>query len=296
MDIVIICNGLGNQMSQYAFFLKKKSINKKTRFIYDRRSSSQHNGFELERVFGIPSGNMFVNRLLWLVFRILSIERFPHFSRPVLKFFNFFNIKLIKESPNYDYDENLMTPSKGLRFYYGGWHSEKYFKSNREEILKAFCFEYSDDISNIEAFTKIKETNSVSIHVRRGDYMNETNFNVFGAVCTKDYFKKAISEISSCVEDPHFYIFSNDIPWVKDNLMMDNMSIIDCNKGKDSWKDMYLISNCKYNINSNSSFSWWAAWLNVNENNIVIVPKFFINNVETKDVYPKRWRILTNYS
>lgn len=295
MDIVIIFNGLGNQMSQYAFYLQKKKIDNSTRFIFDKRSHINHNGYELGRVFNIELEKTLSNSILFLLFRILTIKKYPYFSKPLIKTLNFFGIRLFEESENYDFDEVLLKPSKGIRFLYGGWHSEKYFNSNRNQVLKAFKLKVEDK-ENLDHLEKIKKTESVSIHVRRGDYMKGIHFEMYGSVCTKGYFEVAIDKINKMLEKPHFFVFSNDLQWVKENFVMERCTFVDCNKAKDSWKDMYLMSNCKYNINSNSTFSWWGSYLNCNESKVVIIPHYFVNNLETKDFYPSSWLRIKDYN
>lgn len=281
-------------MSQYAFYLQKKKSNPETRFIFDRKSMFNHNGYELENVFGITEKNNSTDFLLFLLFRILRVRKFSFLTTPIRKVLGFFNITLVKENHNYDYDESLLKKSKGLTFYYGGWHSEKYFKSNENEVRASFKFrEVSTEIKEIA--NKIENTNSVSIHVRRGDFMNAENWSIFGSVCTIDYFKEAINKMNNLLENPHYFIFSNDIDWVKQNLSFENFTIIDCNKGKNSWIDMMLMSKCKHNINSNSTFSWWGSWLNKNEDKNIIVPHYFMNNLITKDFYPSSWTKLKDY-
>ncbi len=216
------------------------------------------------------------------------------FSIPIVKILNLLGISLVEESENYDFDEKHLKTSKGIRFFYGGWHSEKYFCSNREQVLETFKLKVEDAV-NLNYLEEIKNTESVAIHVRRGDYMKGVHFEMFGSVCTKEYFEEAINKLNKEVENPHFFVFSNDLKWVQENFKMDKCTLVDCNKAKDSWKDMYLISNCKHNINSNSTFSWWGAWFNKNENKIVIVPKYFINNLDTKDFYPEKWIKITDY-
>ena len=283
-------------MSQYALFLRKRGIKGSTRFIFDRNSLSQHNGYELGRVFNIGYTETLTNKALHLIFRILGIKKVPILSKPLIRLLNILGCRIIAEKPNYDYDESVLSPSRGLRFYYGGWHSERYFHSIRDEVLASFKLNVGDeDKMNLALLDEIRKTNSVSIHVRRGDYLSEKNFNTFGAVCSKAYFDAAIKEIGALVDNPHFFVFSNDVAWVEDNLHLESLTIVDCNKGKDSWKDLFLMSNCKHNINSNSTFSWWASWLNDKPGRVVIVPRFFINNVETKDLYPDNWLQLTNY-
>ena len=95
--------------------------------------------------------------------------------------------------------------------------------------------------------------------------------------------------IKKRIDTPHFYIFSNDSLWVKENLKLDNMTIVDWNSGKDSYKDMLLMSKCKHNIIANSSFSWWGAWLNNNSNKIVISPDKWFNDIEAPDVICDEW-------
>ena len=281
-------------MSQYAFYLEKKKSNPKAIFMFDKKSIFNHNGYELENVFGIKDKITFTDFLLFFLFRILRFKRNSSFTKPIRGLLQFFNISLVCENENYDYDEKLLKKSKGITFYYGGWHSEKYFKSNENEVKASFEF-LNIDVESEKIINKIENTNSVSIHVRRGDFMNEENWSIFGSVCTVEYFKEAINKIDNLLENPHYFVFSNDITWVKENLNFKNFTIVDCNKGKDSWKDMMLMSKCKHNINSNSTFSWWGAWLNRNEDKLVIVPYYFCNNLSTKDFYPNTWIKLEDY-
>jgi hypothetical protein len=231
-----------------------------------------------------------------MLFRILGIKKYPYISKPLIAFLGLIGVKLVYESGNYDFEAKHLKPSKGITFYYGGWHSEKYFDDVKHNILQSFRFTITEeDLATQQMAQRISSANSVSIHVRRGDYLSETNYNTFGAVCTKAYFVGAINMLQKEVVAPVFFVFSNDVAWVRDNLWVENMFIVDTNKGDNSWKDMYLMTLCKHHINSNSSFSWWGAWLSSNLNKIVIVPKYFINNLETKDVYPESWTSFKSY-
>jgi hypothetical protein len=290
MDVVVIFNGLGNQMSQYAFYLHKKKLNKSTRFIFDKKSSNDHNGFELGNVFNISYKTSILNNLLYLIFRLLGMKKLPIISKPIIKGLNFCGIRLVNEVENYDFDEKLIKSRKGITFYYGGWHSEKYFVEINDEIRQVFKFQpFDNDINTYNILKNIKEANSVSVHIRRGDFLNDINMKTYGSVCNKDYFLNAMKQMRSMIDKPHFYIFSNDINWVIENFQFNDVTIIDFNKDRASWKDMYLISNCKHHINSNSTFSWWGSYLNNNNNKKVIVPYYFVNNLETKDFYPLNW-------
>jgi hypothetical protein len=284
VDVIIIFNGLGNQMSQYAFYLKKKALNSSTIAL---SFGAAHNGYELDKVFGIPSYPGFTKKVLYLIFRVLVTDKAKIIIKPLQRLLNIVGCKIIKENYNYNYNEAFLAPSKGITFYFGGFPSEKYFVSEKEDILKKYKFIRPDD--NVENIHDILTTQSVAIHVRRGDYFNAENIGLFGEVCNAKYFHKAMDFIEGKVNQPHYFVFSNDIEWVKKNLDIKNVTFITYNKGQNSWKDMYLMSLCKHNIIANSSFSWWGAWLNQNPGKIVVSPSRYLNNDEFTDFYPESW-------
>ncbi|WP_158989244.1 alpha-1,2-fucosyltransferase [Mucilaginibacter sp. L196] len=292
MDVVIIFNGLGNQMSQYALYLQKKKNNSSTRFITIGKA---HNGFELNKVFKIDYSVTPLKKALIFLFRILRIEKIKAISTPLKNLLKLFNCRIVGENFDYTFKEEYLLPSSGVTFYYGGWHSEKYFSGAKNEINKAFEFGTLTDDVNVNYINDIINSNSVSIHVRRGDYLNAENYNLFGDVCNKAYFQKAIDLIEKSVNNPRFFVFSNDFPWIKDNLTMKNVAYVDCNVKENSWKDMYMMTLCKHNIISNSSFSWWGAWLNKNPDKLVISPTRFLRNDISTDIYPDSWIKLSDY-
>jgi hypothetical protein len=232
---------------------------------------------------------------LYFLFRLLLTNKQPIIVKPIQIFLGKLNCKVVHENFDYNFKKEYLVKSNGITFYYGGWHSEMFFVSVKDELRRLFTFNILQDEENKSYSTKIVSTNSVSIHVRRGDFLNADNINLFGDVCNKEYFAKAIDLISRKVAEPHFFIFSNDMEWVRLNLKINNVTYITCNIGKNSWKDMYLMSLCKYNIVANSTFSWWGAWLNNNPNKIVIAPNRFLKNDTQTDVYPDSWIKLTEY-
>jgi hypothetical protein len=292
MNVIIIFNGLGNQMSQYAFYLQHKKKDTSTYFI---PFCSDHNGLELESVFGVDCKESFTQRILYFLFRILLTDKVKLVSIPVQKLLHLFNCSIVKENFNYNFNSDYIKPSRGITFYYGGWHTEKYFVGAKDKVEGVFEFSAPTDETNRSFISSIKSTNSVSLHVRRGDFLNTDNINLFGGVCTIAYFEKAISTMESKVNNAHFFVFSNDLAWVKQNIFIKNVTYVDCNAGKNSWKDMYLMSLCQHNIIANSTFSWWGAWLNKNKNKIVISPKRFLNSDITTDVYPDAWTTVGEY-
>lgn len=171
----------------------------------------------------------------------------------------------------------------------GYWQSYRYVEKVEDTVKKRFEF-FRLDEEDAE-MKQIKSSNSVSLHIRAGDYLLPENNAIFGGICTIDYYRTAIELIKKQVENPLFFVFSNDIGWCKKNIPLENVVWVDsCKKEKyEDWMDMYLMASCKHNIVANSSFSWWAAWLNTNPNKIVIAPKKWTNIIKKDEVCPKNW-------
>lgn len=171
----------------------------------------------------------------------------------------------------------------------GIWQAEAYFRDIKEIILKEFEFRTPCDEKNRELIEKIVSSNSVSIHVRRGDYLNDRWKNILGVIRGTFYYDNAVNLISEKVKNPQYFLFSDDIKWAKNNLKLDNCIYVNHNIGRNSYVDMYLMSICKHNIIANSTFSWWAAWLNMNPQKIVTIPEKWIIGKSCEEMYPARW-------
>ena len=177
----------------------------------------------------------------------------------------------------------------------GYWQTEKYFKSIEDQIRKLYTFPEITDEINKETVRQIQTCDSVSIHIRRGDYLNAQNAPMHGNICTKDYYDKAIAYMREQVENPRFFIFTDDTAWARQEYKnQDDFVIIDNNHGNQSFRDMQLMSLCKHNITANSSFSWWGAWLNQNPNKIVVTPPKWFNLAETPDIWCEEWKIMSD--
>lgn len=178
---------------------------------------------------------------------------------------------------------------KDSLYYEGYWQAANYFYGIEDKIKEAFRFKPLDS-DNLKLICKLQSSPSVSIHVRRGDYVTNAGF---GGICDLDYYSRAIDYALEHVKNPVFYIFSNDLKWCKENLtplMKNNPYVfVNHNKGSDSYKDMELMSFCHTNIIANSSFSWWGAFLNHNKDALVICPKKWSNHCVNDDVYVKTW-------
>lgn len=185
---------------------------------------------------------------------------------------------------HYDYEFEL---APNNCYIMGYWQSEKYFSPISNIIKEEFKFKKK--IYN-ETFEKISRLNSVSIHIRRGDKVN-ANSNYYST--DLEYIYKSVALIKSYVEEPFFFIFSDDLEWVKENIELKDPHYYV--NSKHSYEDLQLMSSCKHNIIAESSFSWWAGWLNENPNKIVIAPsekrwnKLF---TDTQDLYPSEWIVL----
>ena len=175
-------------------------------------------------------------------------------------------------------------------FVNGYWQSEKYFESIEDIIRNVFTFPEASE-QNKAIAREMAASTSVSIHVRRGDYLRYFPNNVLDEA----YYGPAMAYFTERFKDVHFFIFSNDISWCREHLSAERISFVDWNTGKDSPYDMWLMTQCKHNIIANSSFSWWGAWLNNNPEKIVIAPGRWFDEFSTPDIYCKDWVILRGY-
>lgn len=149
-----------------------------------------------------------------------------------------------------------MHPEKDS-YYFGYWTSYKYFEDIMQDIRRDFTFIPVLDVANQKLSNMIQSCNSVSLHIRRGDYLLEKN-TMYRGICTEGYYENAIKYVQANVDNPFFFVFSNDIEWCRKNVRVDNVVFVDINHGVDSYKDMQLMSICKHNIIANSTFSLWG--------------------------------------
>ena len=170
--------------------------------------------------------------------------------------------------------------------------SEKYFSNVEPQIRRDFTFRTPMNSINASIAAQIPAVNAVSLHIRRGDYVSDAKAAATHGLCSIDYYQEAIRYISSKTPDPHFFIFSDDIEWAKENLHIDcHHQYINQNHGSESYNDMRLMSMCRHHIIANSSFSWWGAWLNPSSNKLIITPNnwFARNEKPTSDLIPSTW-------
>lgn len=284
MKLITLSGGLGNQMFQYALYLSLQAQGEHV-FLYKNKilKHCEHSGYELQRIFGVESEV----KGMWLT-NLLQNRWIGSFVKHLL-----FPRKL-RERKLYDY-ASYEKPMKRKSFpgehWVGYWQSEKYFAEVVDKVRRSFTF----NVNLLSQATRtcvenMPETTSVSLHVRRGDYVS-TGFSwMYGGLCDLDYYRKAIQYIKTHVKNPVFYVFSDDLEWIKENLpLSDDSVLVDWNRGTDSWQDLYLMSQCKAHVLANSSFSWWGAWLDANPNKVVVTPAVWVNHIGAPDVVPDSW-------
>ncbi|AUQ72083.1 alpha-1,2-fucosyltransferase [Phaeobacter inhibens] len=174
-------------------------------------------------------------------------------------------------------------------YLHGYWQSERYFAQSAERIRRDFTFpEYSNQ-QNAEMAARIGETNAISLHVRRGDYLTLAAH----VLCDQAYYEAALAQVLDGLEgQPTVYVFSDDPQWAKENLPLPcDKVVVDFNGADTDYEDMRLMSLCKHNIIGNSSFSWWAAWLNQTPNRRVAGPAKWFGDpkLNNPDILPPGW-------
>ncbi len=285
MIIVRLIGGLGNQMFQYSFG-KSLSIQNNTELKLDRTFLDDKS----------PKENF--------TFRDFELDVFqlkPIFSTKteINSFFvpSFFDKIRAIYTPKEVISEHILetpfsnTVSNKHLYFEGYWQNEFYFTKYSKEIREDFQFRHLPLGLNAELVKTIQNCNSISLHVRRGDYASNPVIQSVHGILGLDYYQKAILYLKDKIENPHYFVFSDDSDWCQSNLKIDfPTTYIDHNSGKNSFEDMRLMSLCKHNIIANSSFSWWGAWLNAHSEKIVIAPeKWFSNSAMPTEIIPLNW-------
>lgn len=283
MIIIKIMGGLGNQMFQYALYRKLLYLDKNPKMDANFFSRFEvHNGLELENVFNIKiqhAQNEDITKLGDVQFNLIARARR---KAGIIK-------KTHIMPSRYDTARYMPAIFEYDNVYLDGyWQSEKYFADIKDIIKGEFKFGGQLLGRNGEIAQKIEEENSISIHIRRGDYLS---IPLYQNICTKEYYKAAIDFINKRIKSPQYYVFSDDINWCRTNLQLHDAIYVDWNRNENSHYDMQLMSKCKHNIIANSSFSWWGAWLNDNPDKIVVAPNKWFNDhkIYQQDIVPDSW-------
>lgn len=281
MIIVQLKGGLGNQMFQYAA-AKQLAI-------------AQGSPLKVDLSFLEADAKGYTKRELELDKLEVNIDKASPDEIEQLKrkgWENLFKQTYIKEHKMGLFKTNLKINHSC--YLSGYWQNEAFFKDIKNIIRNEFVFKKAlNDDYFTDLQTRITTTNSVSIHFRRGDYISNKNANRRLGVCPIDYYQKAISLLSERIETPALFIFSDDIPWVRSHFHTSLPTTFVEKSNESLHSDFRLISMCKHNIIANSSYSWWAAWLNTHKEKIVVAPRIWYKDKrkqrQAKDRVPKEW-------
>lgn len=289
MIIVKLMGGLGNQMFQYAcarhLAERNNDILKLDLTWYQPGGIAEGDtirSYALEQfsITALPASEEEIRRLrgsqsVVAVFMRRAIRKIVHTIRPVMH--HVFDPKVLLRKGDVYLDEFFQ--------------SERYFKDIDPIIRNEFRLKNAMSGAAQVVAQNIEQTNAVSLHVRRGDYVTNNNASAFLGVCSPEYYRAAIDEIGSRVDSPKFFVFSDDIEWVKGHIEIPFPVAYISNGDIADYAELVLMSKCKHNIIANSSFSWWGAWLNVNPNKTVIAPRSWFNDpsAHTTSPVPSEW-------
>lgn len=296
MKIVKIWGGIGNQLFQYALFRDLLSrdqecymdlswFNNQTRkFWYPCQLECM--GFKLQQ---LPLDSMFNHSEKELEILRLSKSKpwLKWILNPVYRILRKEKCKIdcIYEKTNYDYKEEIYEDK--LLYLAGFWQNKKYLENVIGEIKREVHFPKQDNYEQLNYENEIMNSNSVCVHIRRSDY----NFEDFDSVCPDSYYFDAIDYIEGQLNNPKFYIFSNKIDKAKEMFGNNNRFVyVTANDRMHGLGDLKLMTLCKHNIISNSTFSWWGAALNKNPEAIVILPKLWRRKNSNLNLILEGWK------
>lgn len=263
MIIIKMNGGLGNQLQQYALYEKMKSLGKDVAL--DVSWFEQDDKKVLKRDRELDYFPNVTYRVCTKQERNAIGER--SFGRKLLEKFHLAERKLYVEHQMYD-EEIFHMDQKILEGY---WACEAYYEDILPMLREKLKFPKSDNPENEKMEERIRSCNAVSVHLRRGDYLTPENEKLFGGICTEAYYEQAIAYMKEKVADAKFFVFSDDPSFVRKNYG-EEYTVVDINHGKESFYDIHLMSCCKHHICANSTFSFWGARLNPDEEKIMIRP------------------------
>ncbi|MDE6891527.1 MAG: alpha-1,2-fucosyltransferase [Lachnospiraceae bacterium] len=302
MNIIRMSGGLGNQMFQYALYLKLRSMGKEVKFDDINEYRGENTRPIMLAVFGIDYPRATWDEIVEFTdgsMNLLKRIRRKIFGRRALEY---------REEEFYD-PKVLSFDSMYLR---GNFKSEKYFEDIAGEVRSKYRFPTLENMHLPEKLYKntracqdaIESTEAVGMHMYRSD--SRLDEELYEGICTEKYYEGAVRFIQERYPDAFFYIFSNEPKWVKkwvEDLIASQITedmdkdevrklegrfvLVEANTEYTGYLDMLLMSKCRHNIISNSSFSWWAAWLNDNPDRLVVAPDRWMNDKDSTDVYTK---------
>ena len=262
---------MGNQFLEYSFgHILEKETGKKVCYdlsFYNTSKREKHEAYMLNKYSVDIGDTVFENKIGFLKSKRQLFQRLTSFKE-------YKKLNWTEATYRFDLVTDEIFGLNRIFFSNPNLFSEKYFNKYREDLLKIFELKVPLDDKNKKMLEEIKKhKNSVSIHVRRGDYLK---YAFFQNILTIDnYYNKAL-KIFDKMDDVHYFIFSDDLEWAKENLKTNKpTTYVDINDGQHGYFDLELMKNCKHNIIANSTLSWWGAYLNNNPDKVIVAPKNF---------------------
>ena len=288
MIIIKLAGGIGNQMFQYAVG-KQLSLKLGVDLKLDISWFATQNlrSYALGK-FDIAENFAFPEEVALLATQ--KEETLKHVLGRMLRIPQNFTPTHIHEK-HFQFDPEIINLPDGV-YLDGYWQSEKYFTNIEDVLRKELVVKIPQEGKNKELAELMASCESVSLHIRRGDYVSNSIASSVLGTCNLDYFYRCIEQLALTVNSPHFFIFSDEPEWARDNLKIPHpTTFVDHNGPDKDYEDLRLMSQCKHHIIANSSFSWWGAWLCNNPDKIIFAPRkwFSIEEHNTKDLIPDNW-------
>lgn len=292
MIIARIIGGLGNQMFQYAA-ARAVAYRNNTNLKLDISSFKDYD-LRTYRLGCFAIIEDFAGDKDIKIFKPHIKQMISYTDNSIRKEFLPWHFQKIIKQRGFSYDSDILKVRRNA-YLDGYWQSEKYFADIEDIIREEFTFKYEPAKKNQTLLLEINRTNSVSLHIRRCDYItNIKTFQTHGAL-NLEYYNQSLKLIGEKIENPAVFVFSDDIQWAKKNLKSEfPLCFVDYNGANDDYEDLRLMSRCKHHIIANSSFSWWGAWLSPNQNKIVIAPRKWFSDEQMKvrqkiEIIPDGW-------
>jgi Glycosyl transferase family 11 len=289
-----LIGGLGNQMFQYAtaraLALRCGAVLKLDLSGFDSVSGNTPRRYELD-AFPIEAAITSRSDLAQFGLKSKPSYVWRKYVNRVLRTAPRNSIYPIYRERHFHFDAALMTLTAPI-YLEGYWQSEKYFLPCADTLRREFCPTAPLEPQNAAFAAAIDAVNSISLHVRRGDYVNDPRTKRYHGVCSLDYYRQAVEYIKTRVAAPHLFVFSDDHEWPRRELDFGlPTTFVDANPPDRGYRDMQLMARCRHHIVANSSFSWWGAWLSTWPEKIVIAPRrwFASSEHDTRDLIPERW-------
>ena len=293
MIVIRVMGGLGNQLFQYALYellvQKGKEVCLDVSHYSEEEGKGDKRPLDLDLFSDISFEKCSEKR------KYKYLDESNSFWNKVRRKLGFTYRNVIDEVSQYMPEIFELTEG----YLEGYWNSERYSGQIERLLWSKLKFPTPTDSRTTELAQKLIAEDSVSVHIRRGDYIKPENQELFGGICTEQYYNKAIELVKEKIDNPRFYIFCDDTEYVRAHITESNVCIVDWNTGRNSIYDMYLMSRCRANICANSTFSVWASKLNSREDRIRIRPERLDNAVvqgeeEIKALLDNQWILINS--